>query len=87
MSGQHRTQLVERDVRLVLDSGVDECGMVLDPGHAAVTTLRLGSRCTVLAHQLPPADRACRAHPEPLRRGPARHPALNGGNHPVPQIT
>ena len=87
MPGQHEAQLVECDVRLVLDGGVDECGMVLDPDHAAVTTLRFGSRRAVLAHQLPPADRTCRAHPEPLRRSPARHPALNGGNHSVPQIT
>lgn len=87
MSGQHQAQLVERDVRLMLDGSVDEGGMILDPGHTAVTALRLGSRRTVLAHQLPPADRTCRAHPEPLRRSPARHSALNGGNHSVPQIT
>ena len=87
MPGQHQAQLVQRDVRLVLDGGVDEGGVVLDPGPASVPALRLGRRRAVLPHQLPPADRTRRAYPEPLRRSPTRHPALNGGNYPVPQIT
>src|SRR5438093_11867332 len=36
--------------------------------------------------KLAPADRTRRAHSEPRCRPPARHPALNGGNHSITKI-
>ena len=87
MARQHRPQLFQGNIVLPLDGGMDERGVVLDLRRTAITALRLGRRRAVLNHQLPPTDRARRTDPQPLRRGPARHPAFNRGNHPVPQIT
>ncbi|MCQ8781622.1 hypothetical protein [Mangrovibrevibacter kandeliae] len=57
VSVQHRAQLVQRDVRLLLDGSVDVPRMVLDLAGATIATLRLCSRRAVLKRQLPPADR------------------------------
>lgn len=66
---------------------MDEGCMTLDFRRPAVTTLELGCRRAVLDGLLPPPDCARSAHPETLRRSPARQPALDSGNHTVPQIT
>lgn len=68
MPRQHQSQLVQRDVRLPLDRGVDQRGVVLDLRRPAIAALRLGRRRALLNHQLPPADRARSTHPEPFRR-------------------
>jgi hypothetical protein len=86
MPGQHQAQLVERDIRLLFDGCVDQARMILDRGRTPVAALRLGGRGAMLQHQLPPADRARRADPEPLGRSPARHPALDRGHHPLTKI-
>ena len=39
-----------------------------------------------LADRVPPAGRARGAHPEPCFRGPARHPATDRGDQPLPKI-
>jgi hypothetical protein len=69
--GQQRLQLHQRDVVLRLDRLQDEGRVGVDPGRTAVATLPLGRRRAVLNDQLPPADRARCAHPEPRCRGPA----------------
>lgn len=60
--------------------------MRIDPARATIATLRLGRRCAVLKNELPPADRARCADPEPYSRLTARHPAINRGDHPLPKI-
>ncbi len=71
MPGQHQAQFVERDVGLLLDRSVDKGRVILDLGRAPVAALRLGGGRAVPQRQLPPADRARRADPEPLGRTPA----------------
>jgi hypothetical protein len=80
---QHLPQLRQRRIGLLLNCLQDEGRMVLDLGRSTITTLRLGRRRAVSEHQLPPADRARRADAEPLRRLPARHPALDSGHDTV----
>jgi len=81
--GQQRLQLDHRDVVLRLDCAENEGRMRVDPGRTTVAALRLSCQRAVLKDQLPPADRAFRAYPEPCCRGPARHPAINRGDQPL----
>lgn len=61
--------------------------MLLDLRGSTIAAPDLARRRAMREHQLPPADRACRADPEPLRRLSARQPAFNSSNYTVPQIT
>jgi hypothetical protein len=84
--GQQRLQLHQRDVILRLDRTKDKRCMRVDPARTTVAALRLGGRRAVLKDQLPPADSARRAHPEPHRCLTARHPLCNGRHYPVTKI-
>jgi len=61
--------------------------MILDLRRPAITALRLGRRRAVTKRQLPPPDRARRAHPEPLGCAAAQYPSLDSSNDTIPQIT
>ena len=84
--GEQRLQLDQRDVVLRLDRGEDEGRVRVDPARTTVAALRLGCGGAVLKDQLPPADRACRTDTEPCCRGPARHPTVNRGYHPLSKV-
>ncbi|MCI0756332.1 hypothetical protein [Teichococcus vastitatis] len=60
--------------------------MRVDLSRTTIVALRLGGRRAVLKNQLPPADRARRADPEPCCRGSARHLTINRGDHPLSKI-
>jgi len=61
--------------------------MILDLRRPTVTALRLGRRRAVAQRQLSPSDCARCAYPKPPGRPPARHPAFNGSDDTIPQIT
>ncbi len=61
--------------------------MILDLCRSTVAASDLRRWRAMCEHQLPPADRACRANPEPPGCLSARQPALDSSNDTVPQIT
>ena len=86
MVGQQRLQLCQCDVGCRLDRTQDQVRMRLDLTRTPIATLLLRLRRPVLHHALLPADRACRADTEPIRRLSARQATRNCRHYPVPKI-
>ena len=83
---QFGLQFRQRDVGRLLIKLEDKRRIALDPTRPTVTPQRPGPDIAGLLHQGEPANCAGGAHPEPRRRLPARHPRLNGLDHPLTQV-
>src|SRR5215203_6416233 len=79
-------QLLERDIRRLLDKREDQAGPRLNASRAPVAAQSLRPGVALYALQGAPADRARRAHAKPLGGLPTRKAASNRGEHTCPQI-
>lgn len=81
--GQGRLQFGQGDVQLGLEQRQDQVRVLLDAARAPITAQRAGARIALRQGQLPPADRAGGADPEPRRRRAARQPTVDRGDNPL----
>ena len=79
-------QLLERDIRRLLDKREDQAGPRLNASRAPVAAQSLRPGVALYALQGAPADRARRAHAKPLGGLPTRKAARNRGEHTCPEI-
>ena len=74
------------DVALEFDQAQNHVGMAPYTSRQTVAAKRPGAHIALGRHPQAPADRAGRAKPEPGRSLTARYPALNRGDHTIPQV-
>lgn len=86
VGGQLMLKLHQGDVACLLHQLQDQVGLRLDPGGEGVSAARLGRDASCVPHPGAPAHGAGDTHPEALGRLPPRHPAIDGGNHPLPKV-
>jgi hypothetical protein len=83
---QGAAQLVDGDVRGLVEKLPDQMPLRLDTSGATVAAQRPGARIALHPLQRPPAAHTRGADAEPRRRGSMARPSRDGSENPGPQI-